>query len=60
VRVDEAGEDVLAGGIDHFRVRRDLEVWSDARDGFVFDEYVCLVSGVSGYDFAIFDLQGHG
>ena len=45
VRVDESGEDVLAGGIDHFSAGRRFEVRADARDGFVFDEDVCPDSG---------------
>ena len=45
VRIDEAGEDELAGGIDDFGVRGSFEVCADAGDGLVFDVDVGAVCG---------------
>ena len=59
VRVDEAGKDVLAGGVNDFRAGRRRDVWLDARDGLVGAEDVGHVALSGGDDFAVLDEQRH-
>ena len=59
VRIDEAWKDQFAGGVNHFRVWRSVEIFTDARDGLVFDIDVRLNARSHGHDFAISNQQGH-
>jgi hypothetical protein len=57
VRVNEAGEDVFAGGVNHRRVRWRVQVFADARDLLAFAVNVRLGLSVCGNDRAVFDQQ---
>jgi len=55
VGINEAGEDVFAGGIHDLHAGRRGDIAVDARDGFVSQKIVGDVAFVSRYDlFAIF------
>ena len=55
MRIDEAGEDVPAGRIDHLGVFRRRQIRADRRDRFAFAEDVALEAGVRGHDLAVAD-----
>ena len=57
VRVDAAGHDVGAGGVDHLVAR---QVRTDRRDGVAVDQDVGLVGEIGGNDRAALDDDGHG
>ena len=59
VRVDEAGEDVLADRVDDFGAGRRGQVAADGGDRFAFAEDVGDVLVGGGGDLAVFDQQGH-
>ena len=56
VRVDAAGHDVAAGGVEHLVA---LEVLADRRDDAAVDQHVGLVGQVGGDDGAALDHGGH-
>jgi len=60
VRVDEAGEDELGGGVDDFGAWRRVEMFTDARDGFIFDVDIAGDAGADGDDVAVTDEERHG
>jgi hypothetical protein len=59
MRIDEAGKDILACGVDHLGVGRRLEVAADPRDRLVLDVDVAAEAGIGGDDLAATDQQGH-
>ena len=60
VRVDEAREHVLAGGVDCLRARRRREVPADLGDRLALAEDVRDVMLAGGDDLAVLDEQSHG
>ena len=59
VRVDKAGEDVLAARVDGFAALRRYQVLADQRDGLTLDQHVCPVLLFCRDDLAVLDEQGH-
>src|ERR1700746_1803180 len=59
VRIDEARENQLAGGIDNFGVRRGRKIFADSRDGLVLDVNIALYARAHGYDFPVSNQQSH-
>src|ERR1039457_3635595 len=59
VRINEAGEDVLAARVNDLGARRRRDVWLDARNGLVGAVDVCDVAISGGDDFAVLDEQSH-
>src|SRR6267142_2427148 len=57
--IDETRKNEFAGGVDDFRVRRSLNTFADACDGFVFDVDIRLDARAHRHNFAISDQQGH-
>ena len=57
VRIDEAGEDVLAGGVDHLGARRAARLRPMRGDRFAFAQDVGDVLVGGGGDLAVFDEQ---
>ena len=56
VRIDAAGHDVAAGGVEVFVA---LEVLADFGDLAAVDGDVCLVGQIGGDDGSVFDDGGH-
>ena len=59
VRIDEAGEDILPGRVDHLGVVRRVEVAVDLRDRFVFAKNVGDVAVRRRDNLAILDQDAH-
>jgi hypothetical protein len=59
VRIDEAGEDELAAGVDHFRTSGRRNVPVDARDRFAFAVDVRHVTLAGRDDLTVLDEQTH-
>ena len=59
VRIDEAGKNQFARGVDHFGIRRSLQILADARDSLVFHVDVRLHARAHRHDFAVPDQQSH-
>jgi hypothetical protein len=55
VGIDEAGEDEVAGGVEHVGFRRRIEMRADARDDFVFGIDVGAITRIRGDDLAVLD-----
>ena len=60
VRVDEAGENLAAPGVDDLGVRRRRQAARDAGDRFAVAVDVREVALTRGDDFAVLDQEGHG
>ena len=60
VRIDESGEDILAGSIDDFRARRwRIDVAVDPRDRLPFAPNVRDISRVPRDDFSVLNQEAH-
>ena len=59
VGIDEAREDEFSGSVDNFSAGRNIQVFADAGDGFVFSVDIGVNAGTDGDDFAISDQQAH-
>ena len=59
MRIDEAGEHVFPGCVDHRRARRRIEISTDAGDGLIFTPDVGGVFVGSGDDVAVLDQKRH-
>ena len=60
VRIDESGEDVLAGGIDDFSVRAGFKIVPMRVMVSSSTKMSARYRVVRGDDFAVFDQEGHG
>jgi hypothetical protein len=59
VRINEAGKNKLAGGVDDFSAGWHFKIFADARDRFVFGVNIGSYPGADIYDLPISDEQAH-